>query len=426
MFPAATKIVDSAGNSWTISGGVISENGVPQTITHAVVVLLYYHQVIYQENSSCNWWSWTNNAWLATAKPAATGIPTCSKAVSSASSSSSSSSSGGGSGAASGAPAAAAAVGYNTQTFNSTALETSWFPFGFLSSNQPAGYAVQNSDGSIFLNGNSGNPFGGTISSAAHSASGDDWTGIAFGGGAYFEATLSFTGQGDGPYGNGGPAFWANDIEWMSQGPYNIQWPGYGGTAWSNTATYAIDTIVNAGGYYWISKTDGNVGHNPQTDTTHWEKYSQWVEVDFMEYDVKEYWYQNGIGNWTNFPGGKFGAGQTYYGSPGSLGSVPVAVGTDFSKPHRYGCLWVPATPTTQGYLKFYFDGVQTASPTFYWNYWDPANPNVPAPSSANHSAMSIIDQRHMALILGTGTEQPMTVYAVSVWQASTANNIAQ
>jgi hypothetical protein len=39
---------------------------------------------------------------------------------------------------------------------------------------------------------------------------------------------------------------------------------------------------------------------------------------------------------------------------------------------------------------------------------------------------MSIIDQRHMALILGTGTEQPMTVYAVSVWQASSANDITR
>src|ERR1017187_9528517 len=77
------------------------------------------------------------------------------------------------------------------------------------------------------------------------------------------------------------------------------------------------------------------------------------------------------------------------------------------------------------GYLKFYFDGVQTASPTFYWNYYDPASPPTPGPVNGS-SAMSVMDQRHMALILGTGTDQPMTVHSVSVWQASSADNLTQ
>jgi hypothetical protein len=142
-----------------------------------------------------------------------------------------------------------------------------------------------------------------------------------------------------------------------------------------------------------------------------------------MEYDAGEYFYQNGIINYTSYPGGVFSTSNPYQGNPGSGGSVAVPAGTDFSQPHRYGCLWVPATPTSQGYLQFFFDGVQTASPTFYWNYWNPDSPPIPVPENGS-TAMSIMDQRHMALILGTGTDQPMTVHSVTVWQGASAQNI--
>jgi hypothetical protein len=106
---------------------------------------------------------------------------------------------------------------------------------------------------------------------------------------------------------------------------------------------------------------------------------------------------------------------------------VLVPKGTDFSRYHKYGCLWVPATPSTQGYLKFYFDDVQTGA-TFYWNYYDPNHVSTyPAAPPVNGStAMSGMDWRHMLLILGTGTYQPMTVRSVSVWQASGANNLTE
>jgi len=325
-------------------------------------------------------------------------------------------------GSGSNVPAAAAAVGYKTETFDSTVLGSSWFPFEFFGAKQPAGYAMQLDDASIFLDGNSGDSFGGTLSSALQTSSGTDWTGIAFGGGAYFEATISFTGQGNGPYNNGGPAFWANDIEHMSNGPYDTQWPG-ASLPWSGSTTYALDAIVSYGGYYWISAVNGNVGNTPANGSSQWYPYQSWVEVDFMEYDAGEYFYQNGIGNSTSYPDGSFSTSNPYRGTAGSAGSVPVPAGTNFAQPHRYGCLWVPATPTTQGYLKFYFDGVQTASPTFYWNYYDPSAPPVPPPVNGS-TAMSVMDQRHMALILGTGTDQPMTVHSVTVWQASAAHNL--
>jgi len=266
-------------------------------------------------------------------------------------------------------------------------LGSNWYPWNFYSSgSQPSGALAQNADGSLFISGLENNNYGASASTGSQKSGGKNWTGKAFGGGAYFEAVLSFTNQGNGPYNNGGPAFWALDVEHTSQGPYNVSSPG----------------------------VPNNSAGLPYTD---------FFEVDFMEYDVKEYAYQNGIGNWYGYTQGVASA-NPYEAVGGSAGSVLVPNGTVFSQYHKYGCLWVPATPSTQGYLKFYFDGVQTGE-TFYWNYDDPAHPFAPVPVN-NSSAMSGMDQRHMMMILGTGTDQPMTVQSVSVWQVSDANNLTE
>jgi hypothetical protein len=257
-------------------------------------------------------------------------------------------------------------------------LDSNWFAWNFYSAGaQPADAASQNSDGTLFISGNENNSYGATVSSATQNSTVTRWAGTAFGGGAYFEAVVSFTGQGSGPYNNGGPAFWALDIEHLSQGPYVVNWPGQ-----------ASD-------------------------------YNDFFEVDFMEYDCGTLCYQNGIGNWYGPAGSHQATHNPYEAVAGATGSVLAPAGTNFAQPQTYGCLWVPATPTSQGYLKFYLNGVQTGQ-TFVWNYNDPANPFPPPPVN-NQTAMSGMDQRHLALILGTGTDQPMTVYSVSVWQASSA-----
>jgi hypothetical protein len=284
-------------------------------------------------------------------------------------------------------PAAAAAVSYNTLTFGPAAtLSSNWFPFNFYGgSTPPAGYA-QNSDGSVYLSGAGNVNAGASIATAFQTSTGNHWSGTAFGGGAYFEATLSISGQGIGPYLNGGPAFWALDVEHTSQGPYQVSWPGMPNDAFGNP-------------------------------------YDDYFEIDFMEYDCGIYCYQNGIGNWYGYPPTQ-STSNPFQAVGGSAGSVLVPPGTDLSQYHKYGCLWVPATPSTLGYLEFYFDGVQTGE-TFYWNYNDAANPFPPPPQN-NATAMSGMDQRHMFMMLGTGTTQPMTVQGVSVWQASAANNLTE
>jgi hypothetical protein len=75
--------------------------------------------------------------------------------------------------------------------------------------------------------------------------------------------------------------------------------------------------------------------------------------------------------------------------------------------------------------MQFFFDGVQTGS-TYYWNYHDPSQvSSYPAPPPViGDTAISGMDWRHMFLILGTDPAHPMTVYSVSVWQKSAAQNL--
>lgn len=80
--PSATHIIDSSGNTWTVSGGVIHENGALAGYSASVTKLLYDNSTIYQENSAGGWWSWNGSTWVATSDPSkaastsGTNIPT--------------------------------------------------------------------------------------------------------------------------------------------------------------------------------------------------------------------------------------------------------------------------------------------------------------------------------------------------------------
>jgi hypothetical protein len=89
-----------------------------------------------------------------------------------------------------------------------------------------------------------------------------------------------------------------------------------------------------------------------------------------------------------------------------------------FSNYHTYGALWVLASDTAEGYIQWYFDGApvgQHVSWTKLTSLWT----TPPSPFS-----FGIGDLQHLVVILGTGTQYPMTVKSVSVWQQSGDNNL--
>jgi hypothetical protein len=251
-------------------------------------------------------------------------------------------------------------------------MGSNWHNYNFYGASGVGG--TQNSDGSILIPGTGA----GAISSAMQNAAKTNrWSGTAFGGGGYFEATFSFTGANNSRL-SVWPAFWANDIENMSQNGVTAltQWPG-----------------------------------QPQ-------RYGNWIEADFFEYDHQST--------------GQYGIQlHDWYGRYGSQGNINafgpginVPAGFDWAAPHKYGFLWVPATASTKGYAKMFLDSVQVG-PTVFWNQYDPASPSPPPPANGS-TAISVLDTRHLALIFDTGTPNPMTVYAVSVWQATGADNLTQ
>ena len=54
--PTASQIVDSAGNVWTRSGGTFNVNGTSVT-SSITILLLYYNNTIYANNTDGNWYS---------------------------------------------------------------------------------------------------------------------------------------------------------------------------------------------------------------------------------------------------------------------------------------------------------------------------------------------------------------------------------
>ena len=67
--PTAEQVVDSSGNVWTVSGGVIYENAKLAGYSNAVTLLLYDNKTIYQENSAGGWWSWSGGTWASSSDP---------------------------------------------------------------------------------------------------------------------------------------------------------------------------------------------------------------------------------------------------------------------------------------------------------------------------------------------------------------------
>jgi hypothetical protein len=54
------SITDAAGNTWTLSGAIVYENGSIVGINYDVAELVYVGGVMYQKNTGGNWYKWTD------------------------------------------------------------------------------------------------------------------------------------------------------------------------------------------------------------------------------------------------------------------------------------------------------------------------------------------------------------------------------
>lgn len=219
-------------------------------------------------------------------------------------------------------------------------------------------------------------------------------SGVAFGGGGYFEFSLRFdptdtlTSE---QKANGWPAAWALGV---SDTASDFQWTGQ---AAGYRSQVEVDIMESLNALYDGSDPDTysylcHLRHHYGIQYTTCSP-SQWCMVD----SKGSYWYPSE---------------------------------TDHTQFHKYGMLWIPATASSQGYIKFFFDGVHTGSVlpntvsrTHVWDQYDGSETPPPVEGS---TAFNILDNQYLALILNTGTGMKFEAESIEVWQASAANNLTQ
>jgi hypothetical protein len=286
-------------------------------------------------------------------------------------------------------PPDAVAAGYTQNTFsaftpgsidiNDTGKSGfSWYPWHYFGRHAQPQNIVVNPDGSVTFNGDTTGP-NGQLTTAAPAKNAQKFVGVAFGGGAYIEASLKFD-----PVAahdkskKGWPSFWAMSLEHMA----------------TSSALWA--------------------GKEPN--------YEHFIEVDFFEYDIAEggNYYGATMHDWYGVYN-KTCAGRAFCSVGRAYSDVKTAVrsGTDFTQYHTYGFLWVPATGSATGYGQFYFD----RTPVGKRVSWTKIAGQDGLPDQQPWQ-FGILDNHHLVLILGTGVGKPMTVASVNVWQSSNSQNL--
>jgi hypothetical protein len=290
----------------------------------------------------------------------------------------------------SGPPPQAAAVGYFTNTFssnftpstvdlsNTRRLGFKWYLWQFFGQRTTNRRTLEfNPDGSVSLFGDN-NSRGGNLATAAPGKNSSKFVGTAFGGGGYFEGILKFN-------------------------PKSVVrrkgWPAY----WS----VALEHLVALQSVRWFGQGEG---------------FEHFIEPDFFEYDMP------GGGNQYG------GAIHEWYGIYNKTCAhfcdilIPnyrrvVPENTDFNQFHKYGFLWVRATPSRRGYAEYYFDDHRVGARTVWVQFKDQPPPSVAR--SVSPWSFGIIDRQHLVLVLGSGPGEPMTVRSVNVWQYSSSEDMS-
>jgi hypothetical protein len=237
---------------------------------------------------------------------------------------------------------------------------------------------------------------GGAINTTAPFKDNSNWVGTAFGGGAYVEATFKFD-------------------------PSQVQnnWTGASFPAWwTNTLEAQIGSTLS-----------GSYAGNPSRTSFWWQSqqtatpgFAHFIEPDIFEYDYSTVQsppaYQGTLHDWSGVYSGGWPVNIT---QPSGPTKTPPA-STDFRLYHSYGLLWIPATLSKSGLLRYYFDGMPIGTDVTYAQYSDSSD--TPPVTSSSPWLFGVIDQQHLCLTFNTSSGMPMTISNVSVWQKDTSSNL--
>ncbi|MCK1521653.1 MULTISPECIES: hypothetical protein [unclassified Bradyrhizobium] len=228
-----------------------------------------------------------------------------------------------------------------------------------------------------------GAEYDGNITTVARTLAPPHFTGIAFGGGGYFEAEIAFDSQ---------------KVD-LKEGV----WPAW----WSLT----LESVLNWPESRWKGQQSG---------------YLNTAEVDFFEYDLQGSWrrtkneYGAGIHHWYGTYGSCGANRFCDFGSPYAKGIQTAPSNSDWREFHKFGALWVPATDEHRGSMTFFLDG-KTSNDSITWTKFDD---QPPPPKAETSWAFGILDRMHLILVLGSGKKSPITVRSVEVWQRDDSQNL--
>lgn len=287
-------------------------------------------------------------------------------------------------------------------TLNSKRQGFMWYPWDLYGMKSNPAALVFNADGSVTMSGDSTKAHGQLVTLVKHTRS-PYFVGTGFGGGGYIEAEIKYDPEDVEKYATTSwPAFWALQTEgniFPGTGDWPNQGPGY---------LHNIEVDIFEG----MKKQPTLWGQTYGACLHEWYGvYKRSCPEGLCDFGMP-------------FTEGQRALPPTKERSQGIM-SLPAALRAqtqkkvDLTQYHRYGILWVPATKQAQGYVRFYFDGMQ-AGPEKRWAKYE----GQPPPPAGQPWAYGILDQRHLFLILGTGLRIPMTVKAVTVWQKGNQDNI--
>lgn len=260
----------------------------------------------------------------------------------------------------------------NVYTGSSPTAGPQWFVNNFFGA-LPNQASITFSSGVLSCQGTTTNNSNNQVCTATQIGTAPYFHGVGFGGGFYAEAVVSFDGTQVNTV-HGFPSWWSMSLE----------------------------HLIGGIGDQWAGQTTGP----PPFER-------------FMEFDIFEADWASGASQTVaaslHAYGGQYTVGFQKLDANGFNTGAPSTPWTNF---HRVGGLWVPATNISDGYFQSYLDGVAMGAAHTYTRFTNQS------PPPALTWGFGIGDDLHLVPILGSGTNTPIHVQQVRIFQKSAASNV--